>query len=167
MEKLRSAMLKYLGSTLVTGCEFIDNTYFEDKGPGECNAFEEGFFFITEAPDQHVLFRNSRFVNNTGTGESFGGALTLRVDASIIGCHFEGNRARQGGAIYVDETSSLSVADSTFVGNVAEVGGAISACATSTGSMCVGSMNFADVVARNNVALTPDDDRVVVVRGLN
>ena len=54
-----------------------------------------------EAPDQHVLFRNSRFVNNTGTGESFGGALTLRVDASIISCHFEGNRARQGGAIYV------------------------------------------------------------------
>ena len=117
----------YSGSTLVDGCQFIDNTYFEDKEPGECNAFEEGFFFITEAPDQHVLFRNSRFVNNTGTGESFGGALTLRVDASIIGCHFEGNRARQGGAIYVDETSSLSVADSTFIGNVAEVGGAISA----------------------------------------
>ena len=47
-----------------------------------------------------------------------------------MGCRFEGNRARQGGAISIGATASIMVADSQFLSNKADVGGAVEACAT-------------------------------------
>ncbi len=98
-------------------------------------------------------------MNNSG---AFGGALHFRLDAEVMGCRFEGNRARQGGAISIGSTSSIMVADSQFLSNKADVGGAVEACATSEGAgadTCAGSYTFYSVKAYDNEAVTSDGDR--------
>ncbi len=69
------------------------------------------------------------------SGTGYGGAI-YAVDATIIvtSSTFTGNDAENGGAIYAEGTTQLSVINSTFdTNNVAGSGGAIYSCTTTTG----------------------------------
>ena len=79
--------------------------------------------------NSHVVLKNINFINANGTN---GGAIRLDSSASleIINCNFTNNTARiAGGAIYVDDssslTSNLNVTGSKFNNNSADYGGAI------------------------------------------
>ena len=131
IQVLRAYQL-YRGSTVIENCHFTNNQW-------DFGTKEEGLVFLKESPEHLARISSSHFVNNSG---AFGGALHFRLDAEVMGCRFEGNRARQGGAISIGATSSIMVADSQFLSNQADVGGAVEACATSEGAgadTCAGS----------------------------
>ena len=103
----------YRGSTVIDKCHFTNNQW-------DFGTKEEGLVFLKESPEHLARISSSRFVNNSG---AFGGALHFRLDAEVTGCRFINNRARQGGAISIGSTSSIMVADSSFISNRADVGG--------------------------------------------
>ncbi|MBX7103172.1 MAG: right-handed parallel beta-helix repeat-containing protein [Gemmataceae bacterium] len=60
------------------------------------------------------------FKENEGTFNSFGGAIqAYQSDVTLERCTFIDNNARTGGALYVYESSSLSMTDCKLAGNVA------------------------------------------------
>ena len=82
--------------------------------------------------------------SNTATG--YGGAVYLKTGAelTVAGTRFESNTAtgNNGGAIFADETSALTITDATFTGNSAKNGGAL--CVY--GTAMLGSKETADKV---------------------
>ena len=71
-----------------------------------------------------VSISSSTFIgrNSLKNGTSFGAITLVAANLTIAGCHFEGNRARHGAAIYVSVSSSLVLGGSTFVANEASAG---------------------------------------------
>ncbi|GMH35146.1 hypothetical protein BSKO_03014 [Bryopsis sp. KO-2023] len=74
-----------------------------------------------------VVINQVNFLDNGNLNNDLGGAIRLdpMSYATISNCNFSGNRARRGGAIYV-ENSEVTIQNSTFSGNSAmSNGGAI------------------------------------------
>ncbi|WP_409199297.1 Ig-like domain-containing protein [Methanobrevibacter sp. DSM 116169] len=90
------------------------------------NANNGGAIYFREINDAYI--NNSSFIENyVGSGNK-GGAITIFNSDDIIidDCYFNGNRAIDGGAIYLSEINNINIANSTFVNNIANTyGGAI------------------------------------------
>ena len=70
-------------------------------------------------------FMNILFIKGKS---DYGGAIyaPYYCNVNIVNCNFSNNRAnRQGGAVYVNDNSRLSITNSTFLYNCADKGGAI------------------------------------------
>ncbi|WP_321423207.1 NosD domain-containing protein [uncultured Methanobacterium sp.] len=108
------AICNYGDALNVTGCSFINNT---GAGPGGAICDWLGTLYVS----------NCTFIGNkvTGTGNG-GGAINIRITATLINSTFIGNTAsRYGGAIQSSGTIPL-VSGCTFINNTAAyLGGAI------------------------------------------
>jgi hypothetical protein len=123
----------------VQACEFIDNsatsTMLVTQGSAivsdstfiGSNASQTGAGLQARASGEATL-RRCVFIGNTAGGTSgVAGALEASSDSSItiIDCEIIGNEAVDGGAIFSDDTSTVTVSGSRIWGNSAEqiVGG--------------------------------------------
>jgi predicted outer membrane repeat protein len=108
------------GALTVRGCRFVENRAAERGGAILADA---GVRLVAE----DCLFRDNE-TPEVGTGASVGAGITSRFSASveIRRCTFEGNLARRGGALALQNTAYARVDESVFRENLAtEEGGAV------------------------------------------
>ena len=111
----------------------ITNSSFEDNVSRVNSASQTGYGGAVYASAATVLIRDSVFRNNSvtasGTARQLGGAVYLRSRAyEVTNNLFEGNRALDGGAIYVSSGLGYypgQIHGNRFNDNVASIGGAI------------------------------------------
>ena len=97
---------------LLDQVSFIGNSAARDGG---------AIFFGINIP-QPMVINNSQFLGNW-TATDDGGALFIGTDVFIESSLFAGNRATDGGAIYVAGMADLTITNSTVAGNRADLNG--------------------------------------------
>ena len=95
---------------LKPGCIFDNNTAYDNQGGAIwVNKFREDVKYAT-------------FINNKASAKDDGGAIYINKENHVTfsHCTFKGNYAGEGGAIYLDSTSSeLTLKDNSFIDNFA------------------------------------------------
>ena len=95
---------------LKPGCIFDNNTAYDNQGGAIwVNKFREDVKYAT-------------FINNKAGAKDDGGAIYINKENHVTfsHCTFKGNYAGEGGAIYLDSTSSeLTLKDNSFIDNFA------------------------------------------------
>lgn len=111
------AILVYDGSATIEGCLFEGNT-----------AANGGAIRIGGGtkPGLSVTIKDCDFKNNEATNTSNGGGAISKVQAIALnatGCTFDGNKAVNGGALFINTTKDVVVENCAFANNVATTNG--------------------------------------------
>ena len=121
----------YASYSQIDNCVFINNTL---KSSITVSAGAGGAINLIQGA-KNITITNCRFIGNNNTngiGGAIGTLTAQNTGVSIIGCSFENNSAKNGGALYFNGKDSI-ISNSNFTGNFASgSGGAIYTAATGT-----------------------------------
>lgn len=102
-----------------------------------------------------------------GTPERWGGALIIRSvpdpGVNVLHCRFSDCNGRVGGAIYASE-SAISIEDCSFDGNRADQGGGLFISRASRFLRCEGSTFRSNVASRSGGAIYADQSGCAIIR---
>jgi predicted outer membrane repeat protein len=142
------ALVNY-GQLVVRNSTFRNNSAGNPGGASGAAILNDGGIITVESSS----FISNTITSNTGSG----GAISNRSgDLTVIGSTFRGNGALDGGALYVNSGTVVTVTHSLFEGNQAGYGGAIESR---------GQLDVNDSVLRNNRATSGDGGAIWVLDG--
>lgn len=148
------ALYSSSGYLEVRGCQFIENSTYEDGGAvdweasdgclfennlfaGNSTTYEGGAVYINAGDENTNIWRYNTFRGNlasaiggSGVSGSEGGAVSFDDDCTFHGNILRNNwSAAKGGGIHCDTTYNQNIYNNTFVGNAALYGGGLYAYA--------------------------------------
>ena len=134
----------------ITNCEFSNNIATSQGG-----ALSVARDYYAESPYVEVSITNSSFTENVATEFNGGAIYFSRANGTFNGVTFTKNYTsdnvnnpyQMGGAIYVDNATTLQITGGGFFENSSKYGGAIAVTTNSNG-------NFNNVSMSNNSAVT-------------
>ena len=134
--------IKSTSSVVISSCVFINNSTYSDGGAICTGSYSTGLLDLESCV----------FSDNIAT--KGGGAISLNYcESRISDCTFAQNTAwsRNGGAIFIDSTRSVTLASVVFTGNTSNAsGGAIYRTGTNEGSWSLNSCSFMDNIAKDD-----------------
>ena len=111
------------GNSAKRGGAFYYNYQYSDGTISNCT-FKNNHASVDSGAVNGGNFFNCNFIDNSAN--NYGGAVQTASPGKIINCYFEGNSAKWGGAVYLNQNYDKFVSNSIFINNVAVTsGGAI------------------------------------------
>ena len=96
---------------------------------------------------RNATLNNCSFINSKAT--QYGGGIYSLFDINLNNCRFINNSARMGGGLYLINTATTYIKNSSFDSNFAEIRGS-AICVSGTGTCQVSSTNFTNNNATYN-----------------